>query len=65
MTEARRAARASHIPSGPWELPDDDEAEHVLPSIAASRLGVPAYCVDYWLWTGKVASKASRRQHVA
>jgi hypothetical protein len=43
----------------PRELPDDD-AEYVLPSVAARATDVPLYTVRYWQRTGKVASRPSR-----
>jgi DNA-binding transcriptional MerR regulator len=45
--------------AAPRELPDDD-AEYVLPSIAARATDVPLYTVRYWQRTGKVASRPSR-----
>jgi hypothetical protein len=58
--EARRVAHAARVAAGPRELPDDDDAEYVLPSLAARRLGVPARWVHSWQTTGKVASRPSR-----
>jgi hypothetical protein len=53
------AARAQPgAPAGPREVPDD-EAEYMLPYLAARRLSVRAYRVHNWLRTGKLASLPS------
>jgi hypothetical protein len=59
----RVLAGATHEPcpaAGPREAPADDDAEYVLPYLAARQLGVPEQRVHHWLRTGHVASQPSR-----
>jgi hypothetical protein len=57
--DLRAVAAAQHQPgppAGPRDPPGNDDAEYLLPYLAACRLGVPASRVDDWLRTGKLAS---------